>query len=430
MSLVLVGLNHRTAPLAVREKVAYSPEEARSALRRLRQEQGVSQAFLISTCNRTELYATVADVDLTLPGLENVFFLDRLEDQNGSGEGFLYRRRDGEAVEHLFRVACGLDSLVLGEQEILAQVKNAYEISRAEDMVGSIFHRLASRAVRVGKRARTETLINKGAVSVAYAAVELAEKVFQSLEGRGALLVGAGDNGALCARHLVGRGANPLFVANRTLAKAEAVAGELGGEPLPLDRMQEAMAGVDVVVSTTGSPEPVIGVDLVRETMKERHDRNLVLIDIAVPRDVDPAVDELRNVFRFDMDALSSIIDQNLGRRAREVPEVERLVENEVQGFMKWWQSLAAGPVIRDLHAAFEAVRLHETGRNTKRFSKEDQEQLDTFSRTLVRKLLMGVTQEIKSYRPGNPVEMERLAVLRHVFHLDEESEEEDDEAL
>jgi len=429
MSLVLVGLNHRTAPLPVREKVAYSPEEARAALRRLKEEHGVTQAFLLSTCNRTELYAALPD-DASLAALESTFFLSRLAERNGSAEGFLYRHQEAEAVQHLFRVACGLDSLVLGEQEILGQVKSAYEISRAEDMVGSVFHRLASRAVRVGKRARSETLINQGAVSVAYAAVELAEKVFQSLEGRGALLVGAGENGALCARHLVGRGATPLFVANRTLAKAEDVARELGGEPLGLDGLVEAMSAVDVVVSTTGSPDPVIGVDLVREVMKDRHDRNLVLIDIAVPRDVDPEVDDLRNVFRFDMDALSSIIDQNLGRREKEVPEVEKLVENEVQGFLRWQQSLAAGPVIRELHAAFEGVRLHEMERNAKRFTKEDQEQLETFSRTLVRKLLMGLTQEIKAYRPGDPVEMERLAVLRQVFHLDEESEEEDDEAF
>ena len=428
MGLILLGLNHRTAPLPVREQIVYSRDEAVSVLRRLRETEHVPQALLLSTCNRTEIYAVVSDAKTVLPRMVESLFLERIPQGNGDRLRYLYQHEGDEAVQHFFRVACGLDSLVLGEQEILGQVKTAYEISRAADTAGSLLHRLASRAFHVGKRARTETHIGMGAVSVAYAAVELAEKVFQSLEGRGALLVGAGENGALCAQHLLAHKVEPLLIANRTLENAEHLAGQLGGETVSMDRLREAMARVDIVISTTGSPTAVIGPDLVREVMKLRDGKALVLMDIAVPRDVDPAVDEIQSVFRFDMDALNVIVDKNKERREQEIPEVERLVDAEVEQFMRWWKSLDAGPVIRDLHHAFEAIRAAELDRNAKRFVDKDREQLDIFSRNLVRKLLMGLTTEIKQYHADDPEEAERLAVLRRVFHLDSGTGDEDDD--
>ncbi len=428
MGLILLGLNHRTAPLPVREQIVYSRDEAVSVLRRLRETEHVPQALLLSTCNRTEIYAVVSDAKTVLPRMVESLFLERIPQGNGDRLRYLYQHEGDEAVQHFFRVACGLDSLVLGEQEILGQVKTAYEISRAADTAGSLLHRLASRAFHVGKRARTETHIGMGAVSVAYAAVELAEKVFQSLEGRGALLVGAGENGALCAQHLLAHKVEPLLIANRTLENAEHLAGQLGGETVSMDRLREAMARVDIVISTTGSPTAVIGPDLVREVMKLRDGKALVLMDIAVPRDVDPAVDEIQSVFRFDMDALNVIVDKNKERREQEIPEVERLVDAEVEQFMRWWKSLDAGPVIRDLHHAFEAIRFAELERNAKRFVDKDREQLDIFSRNLVRKLLMGLTTEIKQYHADDPEEAERLAVLRRVFHLDSGTGDEDDD--
>lgn len=428
MGLVLLGLNHRTAPLPVREQVVYSRDEAVDALRRLRREQNVPQALLLSTCNRTEIYAVVPDPAAFAPAMRDRVFLDRIPEGNGRRLDYIYQENNEDAVRHLFRVACGLDSLVLGEQEILGQVKTAYEISRDAEAAGSVLHRLASRAFHIGKRARTETRIGLGAVSVAFAAVELAEKVFQKLEGRGALLVGAGENGALCAQHLLARKVKPLLIANRTMDRADALARDLGGETVSFERLGEAMSRVDIVVSTTGAPHAIIGRDLVRDVMHRREGRPLVLIDIAVPRDVDPAVDGVGSVFRFDMDALTSVVDKNLARREREVPAVEQMVQAEVEGFMRWMEGLAAGPVIRDLHQAFDAVREVEFGRNAKRFKEEDREPLDTFSRNLVRKLLMGITTEIKSYRADDPVQMERLAALRHLFHLDDGEKQNDDD--
>ncbi len=428
MGLVLLGLNHRTAPLPVREQVVYSREEALGALRALREEQCVPQAMLLSTCNRTEIYAVVADPQGIAPAMRDRLFLTRIPEGNGRRLDYIYQETGENAVRHLFRVACGLDSLVLGEQEILGQVKTAYEIARDAEAAGSVLHKLAARAFHIGKRARTETKIGLGAVSVAFAAVELAEKVFQKLEGRGALLVGAGENGALCARHLLARKVEPLLVANRTTARADALARDLGGETVSFERLAEAMARVDIVVCTTGAPNAIIGRDLVREVMHRREGRPLVLMDIAVPRDVDPAVDGIGSVFRFDIDALTSVVDRNLARREKEVPVVEQMVQVEVESFMRWLDSLAAGPVIRDLHQAFDAVREFEYAKNAKRFREEDREPLDIFSRNLVRKLLMGITTEIKGYRPDDPVQMERLAALRQMFHLNGGEGQDDDE--
>jgi glutamyl-tRNA reductase len=349
--------------------------------------------------------------------------------ENGVGE-FLYERQDQQAVEHLFRVACGLDTMILGEQEILGQVKNAYEISRDAEMLGSLFHRLAAAAVHVGKRARTETQIGHGAVSVAFAAVELAEKVFRTLERRGVLLVGAGENGALCARHLLSRRASPLYIANRTPERAEALAREMGGETVPWDRLGEALAGVDIVVATTGAPHTVIGAEMVREAMRRRDGKAIVLVDIAVPRDIDPEVDRIPNVFRFDIDTLKGVVDQSVARRRKEVPAVERLVQGEVKGFMRWWESLASGPVIRDLHRTFEEVRTHEMEKNGKRFREDDREALDVFSRNLVRKLLMTASMHLKEQRDGDPVAMERLAAVREIFGLDAKGEDDERDSV
>jgi len=213
------------------------------------------------------------------------------------------------------------------------------------------------------------------------------------------------------------------------LARAEAVARDLGGEAYSLDGMEEAMARVDIVVTTTGASGAIIDEEMVRKVMHARESRALVFIDIAVPRDVDPDVDRVPNIFRFDMDSLKSIVEQSITRRRKEVPAVERLIDAEVAGFMRWWESLASGPAIRDLNRVFEAVRAHEVERNAKRFAPEDREQLDIFTRNLVRKLLAGPAQRLKQYRAGNSEEMERLAALREMFGLDEGEDPDDADA-
>jgi glutamyl-tRNA reductase len=421
MSLVLVGLNHETAPLPVRERVAYSRDEAVSALQELKPL--VPQALLLSTCNRTELYALLAD-PADLPRVKERLFFRKFQG-NGS-DNYLYERSNEDVVRHLFRVACGLDSMVLGEQEILGQVKHAYEISRQAETVGTLFHRLAEQAVHVGKRARTETQIGFGPVSVAFAAVELAEKIFQKLEGRGVLLVGAGENGALCAQHLQARKAEPFLIANRTPERAEILARDLGGETIAWEGLASALTRVDIVVATTAAPHAIIQPEMVRDAMRKREGKPLLLVDLAVPRDIDPEVDRIQSVFRFDLDALKGVVDTSVTRRRKEVPAVEHLVTDEVEGFMRWWDSLASGPVIRDLHQAFESVRVHELEQNAKRFKDEDRAQLEVFSRNLVRKLLMSASIELKEQKDGDPAALERLATVRRIFRLDAKDEQDE----
>ena len=418
MSLVLVGLNHETAPLPVRERVAYSKDEAVHALQELKSI--VPQALLLSTCNRTELYALLAN-PADLSRVKESLFLRKFQG-NGS-DSYLYERSNADVVRHLFRVASGLDSMVIGEQEILGQVKHAYEISREAEMLGTLFHRLASQAVHVGKRARTETNIGFGPLSVAYAAVELAEKVFQKLEGRGVLLIGAGEHGALCAQHLLSRKAKPFLIANRTLERAEALARDLGGDTIAWEDLGEALTRVDIVLATTGSPQAVLTAEMARDAMRKREGKPLFLIDLAVPRDIEPEVDRVQSVFRFDLDALKDVVDQSVAVRRKEVAAVEHLVTDEVESFMRWWESLASGPVIRDLHHAFESVRIHELEKNVKRFKAEDREQLDVFSRNLIRKLLMSASMELKEQKEGDPAAMERLATVRRIFKLDDPEE-------
>ena len=418
MSLILVGLNHETAPLPVRERVAYSKDEAVHALQELKSI--VPQALLLSTCNRTELYALLAN-PADLSRVKESLFLRKFQG-NGS-DSYLYERSNADVVRHLFRVASGLDSMVIGEQEILGQVKHAYEISREAEMLGTLFHRLASQAVHVGKRARTETNIGFGPLSVAYAAVELAEKVFQKLEGRGVLLIGAGEHGALCAQHLLSRKAKPFLIANRTLERAEALARDLGGDTIAWEDLGEALTRVDIVLATTGSPQAVLTAEMARDAMRKREGKPLFLIDLAVPRDIEPEVDRVQSVFRFDLDALNDVVGQSVAGRRKEVAAVEHLVTDEVESFMRWWESLASGPVIRDLHHKFESVRIHELEKNVKRFNAEDREQLDVFSRNLIRKLLMSASMELKEQKDGDPASMERLATVRRIFKLDDPEE-------
>lgn len=412
MNLVAIGLNHRTAPLRVREGLVFSPEDTIDTLRELKEDPHVGQAMLLSTCNRTEVYAF--GKGNTLDRVWKTVFAPRMPSRSDC----IYDLHQRDTVEHLYRVASGLDSMVVGEDQILGQVRKAYELSRTAASLGAVLHRMASGALRVGKRARSETGINSGAVSVASIAIELAEKVLGELTGRRALLVGAGDNAEVVAQHLLSRGVGSLTIINRTFAKAEALAQQLGGDCAPWHELGACLADADVVVSTTGSPEPVMDRTLLDPVMRSRGQRALVLLDIAVPRDIHPDVDQLPNLFRFDMDAFDDIVAGNLERRRHEIPRVEALIENEVSSFFTWWSSLDAGPVIRDLHQSFESIRARELDRNAQRFAEEDQEQLDVFSRHLVRKLLNGVTQEIKGYRRDDPVHMERLAGLRTVFGL------------
>lgn len=343
MHFLVVGTNHKVAPVAVREKVAFPEERLTEAYSHFL-NNGVDEVVLLSTCNRTEVYAATGEriPERKLLSLWLSFFglpLDELE-------GRFYAYRDEDAARHLFRVACGLDSMMLGETQILGQVKVAFEEAQKAGAAGTYLGELFRRAIKVGKRARTETTISKGAMSVGGAAVELAKHIFANLQTCTVLLVGAGKMGTDTAKALVQAGAKQLFVCNRTLSRAQELADKLGGQVVPFDELPSALAKADIVIASTGAQNYILTKPMVADAVRQRRYRPLFLIDIAVPRNIEPEAGELDNVFLFDIDDLEQVVQGYLEERRKEVPKVEALIEHEVRNFVTWLGERKAKPLI------------------------------------------------------------------------------------
>src|SRR5262247_2143448 len=362
MALFVAGLSHRNAAVELREQLAVDEDKLRELLRDMAGAGVVREAIILSTCNRVEVYA-VADV----PGEARATAFRKLCRHRGvepaAIEATLYTYAEGDAVRHAFRVASSLDSMVIGEPQILGQVKDAFALAQACETIGPQLHTLFSQAFNVAKRVRTETEIARHAVSVSFAAVELAKKIFASLGGRAVLLVGAGTMSELAAKHLVEQGAFPIYVTNRTWARAQDLARTLSGTPVPWDELPTALASVDIVVTSTGATAPVITRPTVARIMHGRRGRPLFFIDIAVPRDVEPGVDRLDDVYRYDIDDLKQVVDANLRERAREAQRAEALVEREVGKFLVRLGDVEVVPTIVSLRAHLEEIRLAEVKR-------------------------------------------------------------------
>ncbi len=381
-----VGLNHRTAPVEEREKVAFSPEELPEALAGLRQE--LSNAVVVSTCNRTELYSTTDGGD---PQLERL--LGALAATKGVQlhPRLTYFLTHGEAVRHLFRVACGIDSMVLGESQILGQVRDAMSAATQAETLNGVLSRLFHCALRVGKRARSQTNIGRYAVSVGSAAVSLAKRTAGTLDGRTVLVISAGSTGKLAAHSLADSGAARVLVTNRTPERAAALARGIGGQTVPFSQLARALAQSDIVISGTGAGEFVLGPEAVAPAVAGRNSDELLLFDIAVPRDIDPAVRELPGVRLFDIDDIETVSRASLRGRRREVLRVEAHVEDEVEGFMSWWRSLDVVPVIAALRERADEHRRSELARALRRLpdlSEEQRERIDAMTRAIVKKML------------------------------------------
>lgn len=385
----MCGLNHRTAPVAVREQLALEEDKLRELLRDLAATGVLAETVVLSTCNRVEVYGVAA-----APGEARLVAFRRLCQMRGVDlaqvEPLLYTHVDAEAVRHAFRVAASLDSLVVGEPQILGQVKDAFALARDAETVGPLLHLLFSQAFAVAKRVRTETGIGHHAVSVSFAAVELARKIFDSLEGRAVLLLGAGEMAELAARHLVEQGAYPLYLVNRTWARAQALARALSGTALPFDDLARALAAVDIAITSTGAPEPLVRRELVARVMQGRS-RPLFFIDIAVPRDVEPSVGELADVYCYDIDDLRQVVDANLRERAREAQRAEGLVEREVGKFLARLGDLEVVPTIVSLRQRLEEIRAGEVRKALAHLpdaSPETRQVLEALSQAIINKIL------------------------------------------
>lgn len=398
MQIGMVGLNYKTAPVEIREVLAVPAAEMPAALERLN-GLAVSESVLLSTCNRTEVYAVGHDAQETCAELAQYLAeLGGFPNPDGL-RPYLYQKVGMDAVVHLFRVACGLDSMVIGETQILGQVRDSYRDSDQAGTVGKVLHQLFEQAIAVGKRAHTETRIGQNAVSVSYAAVELAKKVFRSLDGRRCMAIGAGETAKLTVRHLQASGVREIIIANRTLERARCLAREIDGIAIPMSELPAYLQQVDVVISSTGSANYVLTVPMVAEAVRHRRGRPIFLFDIAVPRDIDPQVAALDGVFLYDIDDLQAVVTANLKERAEEAKLVERIVAEEADKFRTWTASLEVVPTIRQLRDKVEAIRQREVARTFNRLpdlTERERAVIEAMTVSLVNKILNAPTQRLK----------------------------------
>jgi glutamyl-tRNA reductase len=398
MRLFAVGLSHRTAPVELRECVDFARGGVEAALCSLASRALAREAVVLSTCNRAEIYA-VGDSEATAEALTR-FFSDYHEVAAADIAEHLYVRRGQDAALHLFRVAAGLDSLVVGEPQILGQVKAAYGAASAQHTTGALTHRLFHSAFAVGKRVRSETGLGAGAVSVSYAAIALAKKIFGDLEGLEVLVLGAGEMAKLTGVHLRAQKVNRVTIASRTLGTAEQLARHLDGHAVPWSDLDAVLRAADIVVTATGATEPVLTRARIEEAMRPRRLRPLFIIDIALPRDVEAAAGELDQVFLYNIDDLRAIVHENLSRRSGELEHAETIIKEEVQRFAAWMQSREIIPTVVALRQRFEAIRQSELSRLESKLSglpPEARARLDEITHLIVEKLLLTPTEQLKS---------------------------------
>jgi glutamyl-tRNA reductase len=429
MLIAVAGMNHRSAPVEVRERVAFPPCAGRGFLRSLGEEGAVGEAVLLSTCNRTEIYAVVED-----EGARSRI-LDLLAEDRGVDRESLdrdtYWLTDAEAVRHLYRVASSLDSMVVGEAQILGQVREAYRAATEEQRTGPVLNRLFHTSLRVGKKVRSETGIGDSSLSVPHVAVKLAEEVFGTLQDRRALVLGAGEMSELVIKHLKGRGVADVRIANRTPERARLLAERVGGRALPFDALPEELPDVDVVVSSTGAGEWVVESETV-DAVLARREEPLFFIDIAVPRDVDPVVQTLGRAFVYDIDDLQAVVERNADDRGEAAEKGEAMISAAVLDFMSWLSTLHVVPLIQELRDGAEQIRRHELSRALQRMdlSPEEAEAIERMSHSLVNKLLHGPISELKALaEASHPLEraevrrrlhaLEGLSVTLHRHHSD-----------
>ncbi|HET8648159.1 MAG TPA: glutamyl-tRNA reductase [Vicinamibacteria bacterium] len=416
--LHIVGLSHRTAPLEVREALAFAKDALGTALQAVRELSGAAEAMILSTCNRVEVYARSERPDAAEALLG---FLCGFHGRDASALGeHLYHLSEAVAVLHAFRVAASLDSMVIGEPQILGQVREAYLRAEQAGTLGPTLGALRNRTIAAARRARAETGIGAGAVSVSFVAVELARKIFGQLDGRNVLLVGAGKMSELAARHLVSGGALATVVASRTMERAAELAAALGGHAVPIERLREALAMADIVISGTGAPGLVVSREDVEVARAARRARPLFLIDIAVPRDIDPSAGRLEGVFLYDLDDLRSVSEANLRQRRKQAAAAEALIEKEAREFVDWEKSLEVVPLLVELRSRADNIRRSELAKVRARLgalSPEQEEALEAATSAIVNKLLHPPTVHLKE-ATRNGQAGEQLSLIRKLLGL------------
>jgi glutamyl-tRNA reductase len=415
VAVIVLGVSHHGAPLDVRERLAFRPHEVVPALEQLRELAGAMEGVLLSTCNRTELYLVEGEDQCATAGW--ALLSERLGEE---ASGYGYVRRDREAAAHLFRVAAGMDSMVLGEAQIHGQVRDAWEASRPAS--GAVLNRLFQSALLVGGRVRSETALGHGAMSVSSAAVQLAKKIFGSINGRRAMVLGAGEMAELALASLQHEGVRAAVVANRTFERAELLAARYGATAVHYDAAWNALADVDMLLCSTAAPRPVVTVERVRDAVGRRGDRPLCILDIALPRDVEPAVGELANVFLYDLDDLRAMVNASVERRRLELPAAESVIAEEVEKFWQWVAGLAAVPVLTQFRQEMNRLRERELAAALRRLpdlTPAQREAVEHLSHALMNKFLHEPSVRLRA-AAANGRGLGVVDVARYLFALDD----------
>jgi glutamyl-tRNA reductase len=422
-SIVLIGINHKTAPIEVRERIAISRDELPEATRALAALPGVTECMIVSTCNRVEMLAAVESPETDLASfLYHQFGIDP-----AVLAPHIYEHRDQQAVRHLFRVASSLDSMVVGEPQILGQVKDAFAVARASGTISGQLEHLLQSAFAAAKRVRTETAIGSNSVSIASVAVELARKIFGSLHGRTVFLVGAGKMSELAARHLVQQGAGAILVTNRTLERARQLAEPFDGRVIPFDKLYDTATEADIIISSTGAPHPIFRREHGQAFMHRRRNRPMFFIDIAVPRDVDPAMNKLEGIFVYDIDDLQAVAASHMAERSVQATDAEALISAEVERFHQRRRAVNVAPAIVSLQRQAEEIRQNELRRMQSKFGSFTAEQIaaiETLTRGLVNKFLHPPMQALKQAAREN--DSTRVEALCDAWSLPSTAESEE----
>jgi glutamyl-tRNA reductase len=420
MKILLTGLNHKTAPVELRERLAIAPEELAGETRALLSHPGISEGLILSTCNRVELLVCYEGGEPELASYLN----ERFAVDSQSLQPHLYQHRESEAVRHLFRVAASLDSMVVGEPQILGQVKESYAAARSVGAVGGNLERLLQGALSAAKKVRTETQIGASSVSIASVAVDLARKIFGSLEGKRVLLVGAGKMSELAARHLMQHGAGSLLISNRTHEHALSLAQKFKGHVVRFDDLHERADEADILITSTGSPEFIFRTQHAQQFLHRRRNRPMFIIDIAVPRDVDPEINRLDGIFLYDIDDLQSVAASNLSDRGREAQRAEEILEQELARYHRRIESLDVVPALVDLQAAAEDIRQAELRRAQSRLQSltpAQQNAVEALTRGMVNKFLHQPLRALKA--AAHDGDLATVEAIRTAFGLNGTSE-------
>lgn len=424
--IILIGLNHKTAPIELREKLSFTSEETLFALETLKKDPDIKEVLVFSTCNRTEVLfipETPETVDQTQKDQtgKTIEFIARHKNIKSSEfENALYIHKGEDAIRHLFRVASSLDSMMIGEPQILGQIKQSYRVAVEKGCSGVLLNRLMHKSFSIAKKIRRETGIGDNAVSISYAAIELANKIFSDLSEKTVLLLGAGEMAELAVEHLLSNNVRQIVVANRTFKNAVALAEKFNGQAVTFEEREDALVHVDIIISSTGAAEYVLTHDQVRRVMKKRHHQTLFFIDIAVPRDIDPKINSISNAYVYDIDDLKNIVESNIEQREKETVKAERMIDEAVLKFQKWLESLAVVPTIKALNDKMTAIVEMECKKTLSSLKHLTQEDMEAIQR---------MTQAIASRTIHDPIRFLRntgdhrddslyLNVTRQLFNL------------